>query len=212
MKVRLPIKKSLIILASISSLLLLAANYWVLCYSQYTRSSVAELPQEYACLVLGTSKLLSSGSKNLFYEYRMDAALAAYSSGKCTRIVVSGDNRHNNYNEPDQMKDSLVAMGIPSSAIFCDYAGGRTLDSVIRFREIFGQSSGIVVSQQFHNERAIFIARHHGINLMGFNAREVDAYNAFRTKLREIFSRLLAVLDVVVFHSGPRHLGEKVPI
>ncbi|MES2206198.1 MAG: ElyC/SanA/YdcF family protein [Pseudomonadota bacterium] len=205
-------KKVLFSLLLSTACLLFIANIIVTNYSNATTNAVKDLPQVYACLVLGTSKTLSNGAQNLFYVYRMNAAIEVYVSGKCKRIIVSGDNRHSNYNEPDEMKKSLILKGIPPSVIFCDYAGGRTLDSIIRFKEIFGQNAGIVISQQFHNERAIYIASHNGIALNGYNAQEVNAYNAFKTKFREVFSRALVILDVQIFHTKARHYGEKVVI
>ena len=188
------------------------ANLLVLHYRQYTKSRVEDLPVERACLVLGTAKFLVGGGENLFYSYRIAAARDAYAAGKCTKLVVSGDNRHKSYNEPQAMKKSLIDQGVPAGDIYCDYAGGRTLDSVVRFKHIFDQSSGIVISQGFHNARAIYIGRANGIELTGFNAQEVTAYNTFRTRLREVFSRILAVLDVELLHSEPRHYGEKIPL
>ena len=188
------------------------ANLLVLSCRQYSESRVEKLPAERACLVLGTAKFLVGGGENLFYSYRIAAARDAYAAGKCAKLVVSGDNRHRSYNEPQTMKKSLIEQGVPADDIYCDYAGGRTLDSVVRFKHIFGQSSGIVISQEFHNVRAIYIGRANGIELTGFNAREVATYNAFRTKMREVFSRALAVLDVQLLHSEPRHYGEKIPL
>jgi SanA protein len=194
------------------AVLAVGANLYVLHYRRYSDNTLAALPTERACLVLGTAKFLVGGGKNLFYSYRIEAAQQAYAAGKCAKLVVSGDNRHRSYNEPETMKKSLVELGVPPRDIYCDYAGGRTLDSVVRFKHIFGQTSGIVVSQEFHNARAIYIGRANGIKLTGFNAREVTAYNSFRTKLREVFSRILAVIDVEVLHSEPRHYGEKIPL
>lgn len=206
------LKKLMFALLSSGFIFFLGSNYLVQNNARYTTNTLDSLPREHACLVLGTARTLANGLPNRFFSYRIDAATQVYQAGKCRKIVVSGDNRHANYNEPADMKQSLIARGIPASAIICDYAGGRTLDSVVRFRVVFGQSSGIVISQQFHNERAIYLARHFQIELTGFNAPEVDAYNAFKTKFREMFSRALAVLDVEVFHSEPRHYGEPVQI
>jgi SanA protein len=188
------------------------ANLHVLAYRQYSKNQVGDLPVERACLVLGTSKFLVGGGENLFYSYRMEAASEAYAAGKCAKLVVSGDNRHKSYNEPQTMKKSLVERGVPADDIFCDYAGERTFDSVVRFKHIFGQVSGIVISQEFHNARAIYIGRANGINLTGFNAREVTTDKSFRTELREVFSRIRAVIDVELLHSEPRHYGDKIPL
>lgn len=196
----------------IAAIAVLYANLVVANNEKFTHADVDDLPKENACLVLGTSKYLSNGKLNLFYQYRMDAAVQAYTAGKCSKIVVSGDNRRNDYNEPEQMKQSLIKMHIPTEVIFCDYAGARTLDSVLRFKHVFGQSSGIVISQEFHNERAIYIGKNHDVNLTGFNAKEVDAYSGFRTKFREIFSRVRAVLDIKILHSKARHYGQPITI
>ncbi|EON90489.1 hypothetical protein PLESHI_00190 [Plesiomonas shigelloides 302-73] len=110
------------------------------------------------------------------------------------------------------MKESLSKLGIPENIIHCDFAGGRTLDSVIRFNKIFGQSTGIVISQKFHNARAIYIAKNNGMNMIGFNADDPKAFGGLRTKIREVFSRIRAFLDVQAFHSEPRHYGKEISI
>ncbi len=192
-------------------LYVLTANLLVSSYVSYTSAVLSDLPVAHAALVLGTSRKLGDGRDNGFYTRRMAAAAALYRNGKCRRLVVSGDNRTAGYNEPEDMKADLIALGVPAEAIVCDYAGRRTLDSVVRFKEVFGQESGIVVSQRFHNERAVFLARHRGIALHGFNAEDVDAYHGFRTRIREVGSKAFAVLDVL-FGTQPRFLGERVPI
>ncbi len=201
-------------LALIATLLgasfMLLANTLVNRAGVYTTAALHQLPASHACLVLGTSPRV--GDKlNRFYQYRMAAAAEVFKAGKCKVLVVSGDNRRTDYNEPEDMKASLIALGVPASAIHCDYAGGRTLDSVLRFQQVFGQQAGIVISQAFHNQHAIYIARAHGIALSGYNAKDVDTYNAFKTRLRELFSKSLAVLDVWLGREA-RHYGEKVAI
>ena len=187
-------------------------NVKVMSYSQVAYADVNELPDGQVCLVLGTSSLLTSGAPNLFFRYRMQAAQAAYAAGKCRKLVVSGDNRFKSYNEPRQMRRSLVALGVPNEVIHSDYAGSRTLDSVVRFKYVFGQNQGIVISQEFHNARAIYIAQAQGLSLVGFNAQEVDAQSGLRTSLREILARVLAVLDVEVLDTKARHYGDPIAI
>lgn len=191
---------------------LVISNLWVSRYAQYSTSHLDALPTEPVCLVLGTNKTLANGQPNSFYQYRMEAAAQVYHAGKCQKFIVSGALPTAQYNEPDEMKSSLIALGVPAEIIHCDYAGIRTLDSVVRFQQIFGQSSGIVVSQEFHNARAIYIGQHHQINLTGFNAQEVSKYYTLKTRLREVLSKGLVVLDVLVFHTQPRHLGDKIPL
>ena len=206
------IKKVLILSALLLMAFVVYANLKVIEYEGFSGDVISGLPAEKACLVLGTSKYLSNGGENQFYKFRIEAAKQVYAAGKCSRIVVSGDNRRSDYNEPEEMRKSLVEQGVPIKDIYCDYAGGRTLDSVVRFKHIFGQASGIVISQEFHNARAIYIGSAHGIDLAGFNAREVDAYNAFGTKVREVFSRARAVADVEILNSEPRHYGEPIQL
>ena len=166
----------------------------------------------YCALVLGTSKWLQDGRENLYYLYRIRAAAEVYHAGKCKKILVSGDNRNNNYNEPLLMREDLLRLGVKEADIVCDFAGLRTLDSVIRFKKVFGQSSGIVISQQFHNSRAIYVARHNGMDLIGYNAADVSRYSGIKTKLRELLSKLFCVLDVHVLNTQPRHLGAPIRI
>lgn len=204
----------IILLGSVSLGLgfLIISNLWVSRYAQYATNHLDLLPTELVCLVLGTNKTLANGQPNAFYQHRMEAAAQVYRAGKCQKLIVSGALPTAQYNEPDEMKNSLIVLGVPAEVIFCDYAGIRTLDSVVRFKQIFGQSSGIVVSQEFHNARAIYIAQHHQIQLTGFNAQELSSYRTLKTRLREIFSKGLVVLDVLVFHTKPRYLGDKIPL
>jgi SanA protein len=163
-------------------------------------------------LLLGTSKYISKGKPNKYFSNRIDAAVKLYQAGRIKYIIVSGDNRSVNYNEPMIMKKELIKRGVPAEVIFVDYAGFRTLDSVIRAKEIFGQNTFIIISQEFHNKRAVFIARKYGINAYGYNAEDVTMYNGFFTKVREIFARVLVFIDIYVFHTHPKYLGEKVII
>lgn len=206
-------KKTLLLtLFFVITAFLLASNYWVGSYSDYTTANIEKLPDSYACLVLGTSKKLRNGRDNQFFSNRIDATLTVYQAKKCKKIIVSGDNRYSDYNEPNDMKQSLIEKGIPPADIICDYAGRRTIDSVIRYKEIFGQEAGIVISQQFHNERAVFIGQKNNIHLFGYNANDVDAYNSFKTKFREIFSKGKVIYDVYLLNSTPKILGEKIKI
>jgi SanA protein len=174
--------------------------------------SVKDIPKRKVGLVLGSSKHLADGSGNLFYAYRVAAAAELFRSGKVDYLLVSGDNHVATYDESSDMKNSIATLGVPTNAIYCDYAGFRTFDSVVRAKKVFGEDKFTVVSQRFHNERAIFIARAMGIDAIGYNAQEVDAFNGFRTKLREKLAKVKAVLDVYVLRTKPRFLGEQIAI
>lgn len=192
--------------------LVLYSNVAISNFDRYTFDTPDKLPKVHCAIVLGTSKWLNNGRENKYYRNRIIAAHILYKSSKCAKIIVSGDNRTDSYNEPRSMKEDLVRLGVKENDIICDYAGLRTLDSIIRFKKVFGQSQGIVVSQKFHNSRAIYVAKANGIELYGFNAIDVERYNGLKTKLREIASKFVCFLDVHVLHTSPKHLGPEMAI
>lgn len=167
---------------------------------------LSAIPKNKVGLLLGTGKYAASGNINLFYKYRIDAAVKLYKAGKIEYILVSGDNSRKDYDEPSDFKNDLIAKGIPEENIFLDYAGFRTLDSVVRAKEIFGQTSITFISQKFHNQRAIYIAKHHNINAIGFNAKDV-----YKSHFREYLARSKASLDLV-FNIQPKFLGNPIKI
>jgi len=178
---------------------------------QKTYSSVVAIPKNKVELVLGTGKQLSNGNINLFYKYRVDATVKLYKAGKITHILVSGDNSRKGYDEPTDFKNDLTSRGIPAHKIYLDYAGFRTLDSIIRAKEIFGLNTITLISQEFHNERAIYLAEKHELKAIGFNAKTIQGRYAIKTKIREYFARTKACLDIL-FNSKPKFLGAKIEI
>jgi SanA protein len=177
-----------------------------------TYSDPVTIPARRVGLVLGCSRFLGDGRRNSFFDNRIQAAARLIRAGKVRYLVVSGDNHVAGYDEPKDMKESIVQAGVPPERVYCDYAGFRTMDSIVRVREVFGQTAVTVISQEFHNQRAIFIAQHRGVDAIAFNASEVDAYNSFKTKCREQIARANMLLDLFVFHRQPKFLGEKVAI
>ncbi len=173
---------------------------------------VSLLPDCDTALVLGCSRCLNDGRPNLFFKYRIEKAYELYASGKVRTLIVSGDNHTVEYDEPTAMKDALMGLGVPEKSIFCDYAGFSTLDSVVRAKEIFGREELIVVSQEFHNRRAVFIGRNKGISIYGINAKEVGLRHALKTKAREELAKVKTVLDVWLLRREPKFLGEKIEI
>ncbi len=174
-------------------------------------NSTSEIPHNNVGLLLGASKILPNGHINWYYKYRIDAALELFKSGKIDFILVSGDNGRTSYDEPTTIKNDLISGGVPASKIFLDYAGFRTLDSVVRSKEIFDQDSITVISQKFHNERAIFIAKSKGMKAVGFNAKNVSVSYGYPVLIRELMARVKMVLDLV-FGKKPKFLGETIEI
>jgi SanA protein len=175
-------------------------------------SDLTAVPHHTVGLVLGCPKKLVGGGDNIFFANRISAAVSLFRAGKVDYLLVSGDNISRGCNETTSMKEALLQAGIPADRIYCDFRGMRTLDSVVRTKEIFGQDEFLIISQEFHNSRALFIASHRGIKAVGFNAEGVPASESFMTSSRELFSKSLAVLDVYLFHSGPKFSGEMIPV
>ncbi len=159
-------------------------------------------------LVLGCSKYVSRGRSNYFYATRMQAAANLWHSGKVRGIIVSGDNRAMNYNEPRDMKNSLIQLGVPADRIVCDFAGICTYDSVARANQIFGANQLIIVSQEGHAERAVAIARHLDIEAEGLNAEDsaLNRRARLRAWLRERGARVSMLYDFITDRT-PHHLG-----
>jgi len=170
------------------------------------------IPARRVGLVLGAGKTTAGGRENLYFTYRMQAAAGLFHAGKVKRLIVSGDNHAAGYDEANDMREALQKSGVPDSCITLDYAGFRTLDSMLRCKLIFGQSEVIVISQRFHNERALFIARYHDIDALGFCAQDVPGNYGWVTNLREYAARAAAVMDLYLLRTKPKFLGEKVPL
>ncbi|MES2589539.1 MAG: ElyC/SanA/YdcF family protein [Bacteroidota bacterium] len=191
---------------------IISFDYWVSYKTKnQTFDSVSEIPYNEVGLLLGTSKYLKHGSENSYYSHRITAAFELYKNKKIKFILISGDNGNVSYNEPQMMKEDLIALGIPANKIFLDYAGFRTLDSVIRANKVFMLSKMTVISQKFHNERAIYIANEYDLKMIGFNAKDVSQSFGFKVKLREKFARINMLLDLL-FGKDPKFLGEQIAI
>lgn len=188
------------------------ANYSIKRYSNdYVSNNLEEIPKEKTGLLLGTSKTLSNGRPNAYFFNRIEATVKLYNSGAVQNIIVSGDNSRENYNEPEEMKNELIKLGVPADRIYEDFAGFRTLDSVIRAKEIFGQNSFVIISQKFHNERAVYIARKYGIKAYGYNAPDVNKYAGLKTNLREYLAKAKVFVDLL-FGVEPKFGGDKILI
>jgi SanA protein len=174
--------------------------------------SVTAVPSNEVALVLGTGKLTAQGRPNLHFTQRIKAAAALYHSGKIRHLLVSGDNHVMGYDEPSDMRDALAAAGVPTNAITCDYAGFRTLDSVVRAKEVFGLSRLTIVSEEFHCPRALWIAEQHGLQAVAFAAPDLNFRWSARVKLRECLARAWCGFDLYVLHRDPKFSGPREPI
>ncbi len=190
---------------------LLALDIYISYQAQpYIYRDVNKVPPKKAALLLGTNKYIAKGRKNYYYLYRIRAATALWKAGKIKAIVVSGTNDSQYYNETRSMYKDLIRAGIPQAHITQDFAGFRTLDSIVRAEAIFDLKEYIIISQKFHLERAIFIARAKGQAVIGFEARSKEGTSAaYRMQLREYLARAKAFLDVYVLKTEPKFYGKK---
>lgn len=177
----------------------------------YIYTNVHDIPYNKVGLVLGTAKTLRNGNDNLYFTYRINATVQLFESGKIAYVLVSGDNSRSDYDEPTDFKNELIKRGIPPHRIVLDYAGFRTLDSVVRAQKVFGQNALTFISQHFHNERAIYLSQKHGLTAVAYDAQNVSGRYGIRVQLREYLARTKAIIDVVV-GKEPKFLGPKITI
>jgi len=204
------LKRVVIILFGLGVSFFCISNLWVVGSTKakvFTESG--KLPEHRVALVLGTSNKTTAGLPNQFFEKRMDTAAELYKIGKIDHFILSGDNRSMFYNEPMAMRKALVSRGVPIIAITLDYAGLRTLDSVVRSKEIFGQDKIIIITQPFHSYRALFISHYYNIDAVAMVASDPGLEISFKVRIREYFARTKAVLDLYILNTSPRFMGEK---
>lgn len=190
-----------------------ACNIWIVkSTEEKVYSDLKLLPDHRIALVLGTSHRSVGGGPNPFFQNRIEMAARLYALGKIEHFILSGDNSSRYYNEPLEMKKALIKKGVPASAITLDYAGLRTLDSVVRSKKIFGQNKITIITQPFHSYRALFISRYYDMDAVAMVAEDPELEQTFRVRLREYLARTKAVLDLYIFKTDPRFLGEKEEI
>ncbi len=179
--------------------------------NSFVFDDVNKIKKNKVALLLGTSKKLKSGQQNQYFQNRIIAAVELFNADKIEYIVISGDNSEKYYNEPLDMKNELLKRGVPENKIYLDYAGFRTYDSVIRMYKIFGQKEFTIISQEFHNRRAIYIANKMNLDAVGYNAQDVSKYYGFKTRVREYFARVKVIIDLII-KKEPKYLGEQILI
>lgn len=175
-------------------------------------TSVDSVPRNRVALLLGTNPLNRLGRPNTYFTNRIMTAAALYRAGKVDYIIASGDNHTKKYDEPTAMRDSLMAHGVPEDRIILDFAGFRTLDSVVRAGEVFGCDSMTIISQADHNARALYLAEVNGIDAVAVSAPlRAGRWVRIRLALREWLARDKMMLDIW-FGKRPYFLGEEMRI
>ncbi len=163
--------------------------------------NVDSVPHRKVGLILGTSPISTwNGRRNYYFDHRIKAGAELYKAGKVDWLVVSGGdyrNTENGYDEPVAMRDSLMKQGVDSTRIILDYDGTRTLNSIAKIRDVYGQDSITIISQKYHNERALYQAKHLGIDAIGFNAKTPGKRTSWwRNRGREVLARVKLFIDV----------------
>jgi SanA protein len=181
--------------------LVFGCNIWIIAS---TRSQifydVSSIPFNDSGLVLGTGKLMEKDRVNQHFVKRIDAAAALYHEGKVKRLILSGDK---GYDEPMEMKRALLQRGVPESALVLDNFGSRTLDSVVRARDVFKCARLTIISERFHDFRALFLSRYYGIDAVAYAPNDLSIRWMIRPTAREYLARVKAVLDLYVLNTKP---------
>lgn len=188
--------KIILALVEIGGLLVLSANLWVINQTNgRTFYQVSKIPPRNTALVLGTSPKMKSGNANPYFIERMKATATLYHHGKIKKIIVSGE-KSPYYDEPQAMKNYLVNQeGVPENIIVQDPEGFNTRASILRCKEVFDENNVIIVSQGYHNLRALFFARNQNMNALGYDAQDVMKNESFyRNHSREILARVQATI------------------
>ncbi len=204
------ILKNLLFFTAMVLAVTITCNLWVIFSTQSrVHTTLEKIPENEVALVLGTSKRFMDGRPNRFFKYRMEAAADLFKQGGIKHLILSGDNNTRYYNEPADMKTALLALGVPTKAITLDYAGFRTLDSIIRCKEIFGQEKITIVTQKFHSYRALFISDFYELQAEVYAAQNIPLTKSIQVVVRELFARPKAIIDLYLLKKSPKFLGEK---
>lgn len=206
------LSKIFLLLISLIILVIIACDVLIQ-VSSYgkTYNSIYKVPKKRVGLLLGTSKFFKDGSPNLYYKNRVSATASLFFAGKIEYVLISGDNSEMYYNEPNDMKKALIKKGVPEDKIFLDFAGFRTYDSIIRAEKVFETKSYIVISQEYHNQRAIYISNKFGHDAIAYNARNIKSGLYIGQYFREKLARVKVFIDFI-FDVEPKFLGKKIEI
>lgn len=201
-------KKNIVFLLISMIVILVSFSITVNCLIEYNYNSkiyrnVNKIPHKKVGLVLGTSKLFN-GRPNLYYLARLDAVWELYGARKIDKIVASGSKTGPYYNESSDMRNDLIKMGVNQNDIIMDPGGFRTLDSIVRAKNVFLLDDIVIVSQRSHCQRALFIAGNKNLHAVGYEARDINHPGKFKLIVREYFARVKAGIDVWIIKKQPK--------
>jgi SanA protein len=184
----------------VASIVAVVGCYWAVTSAAEGRmyTDVSKTPERRVALLLGTSPIVRSGKPNQFFLRRIDATAKLYKAGKFSKLIISGANRPEEFNEPEEMKAALVRQGVPGSIMQLDGEGFRTINSIVRAKDVYGADSILIISQELHNQRALFFAKHKGIEAVAFNASNTSS-RKWRIKMlmRESLARVKATIEAM---------------
>jgi len=178
--------------------------------SKYMYADINKIPVCFTAIVPG-ALVSSSGYPSDFLQDRLDVALELYKRHKIMRFLLSGDHGHQNYDEVNNMKYYLLQRGVDISDIFLDHAGFDTYSTMVRAKKVFCVDRAIIISQEFHLPRALYIARHNGIEAYGIKADRREYSSMKRLKFRELIANIKALIEIVI-NKKPHFLGPEIPI
>ena len=204
---------SAILLIFVAFLFIMVCNIIVVSNSDkyvLTFDEVSKI-QDADCIIILGAAVKPDGTMSNVLEERVSMGEKLYSAGVSDRILASGDHSRENYNEVGAMKEHLINSGVPENVIFTDHAGFDTYDSMYRARDIFKAEKVVIVTQQFHISRSVYIARSLGLEAYGIASDVNYRYFKPKTEIREIIARAKYVLDSII-KPEPKYLGEDIPI
>ena len=208
------IKKILYTLTGIAiatTLALLLINWYVVSNSKpYIYATISDVPECYTGVVLG-AKVNKSGLPSDILKDRIDVAIDLYKNHKIKRFLLTGDHGTSSYDEVNNMKAYLIRNGINTENIFLDHAGFDTYSSMVRAKEVFQVTDAIIITQQFHLSRAVYIARSKGLNAYGVTSDKRRYRSVEYLKFREMIANVKAMYEIIT-NKSPQFLGQQIPI
>lgn len=203
----------ILIIGALGLLFIALANWYVVSNAESRiYADVDRIPSGLQAQGYHVGLVLGCRPGTRYFHHRIEAATNLYQSGKVKHLLLSGDNHRHGYDEPTEMKEALMRRGVAGKDITCDFAGFRTLDSLIRASKIFRVERLVVVSQEFHNYRAITIADAYGVKAVALSAKMPVGRTYFWVHFRELLARPWMLLDLYLLQKGPKYLGKEEPI